>query len=296
MAIRRSVRQFGHTLYCHRKVAHSQVTGTATMPQAVQALKPDERRAFLQWLTQHGPYWEDMRNHGPDDWLECRGDIVTDTAVGEAGWCSLHGIARGLVSITPSAWQFSPVRVDHVSAIDGTKSVDVANHWELAVVEEVLKELPAPLATWGQLEAVARARFSQITFAIDTFLPLNGHPFVPGAAQRLLAILNTLNRFKSCSDQNGQRTPEGHEIYRNFFTGKAGDGGRGPIFSDSSETEIKEFEKELTFNHPAVPGRTLFCPWHGKVQTPQLRVHFSMPIRADEPLFVVYVGPKRTKR
>ena len=44
------------------------------------------------------------------------------------------------------------------------------------------------------------------------------------------------------------------------------------------------------------PTKTLFCPWHGKVQTPQLRVHFSYPIRANEPLYIVYVGPKLTKR
>ena len=27
-----------------------------------------------------------------------------------------------------------------------------------------------------------------------------------------------------------------------------------------------------------------------------LRLHFSWPIRADEPVYVVYVGPKLTKR
>lgn len=73
------------------------VTPMMTMPQAVQALKVDERRALLQWLTQHGPFWEDARNHGPGDWLEWNSCVVTDTAVGEAGWCCLNGIERGLV-------------------------------------------------------------------------------------------------------------------------------------------------------------------------------------------------------
>ena len=44
-------------------------------------------------------------------------------------------------------------------------------------------------------------------------------------------------------------------------------------------------------------ARKLFCPWHGKVSTRTLRIHFSPgQIRASDPLYVVYVGPKLTKR
>lgn len=86
------------------------------------------------------------------------------------------------------------------------------------------------------------------------------------------------------------------EIYRNFFTGKKGGGGRGALFSDSSDDEKIKFETEMRFKHPAEVNKTLFCPWHGKVQTPPLRIHFSWPVRADDPLYVVYVGPKITKR
>jgi len=52
----------------------------------------------------------------------------------------------------------------------------------------------------------------------------------------------------------------------------------------------------MTFRHPEKADETIFCPWYGKVGTPQLRVHFSWPVRADETLYVVYVGPKITKR
>lgn len=92
MEIRQLARRFGRELHCHRNLAQARVTSTMAMPQAVQALRIDERRALMQWLTQYGPFWEDMRHHGPDDWLECNGNIVTDTAVGEAAWCCLTGI------------------------------------------------------------------------------------------------------------------------------------------------------------------------------------------------------------
>jgi hypothetical protein len=295
MSIRQIARRFGLELQCHRNIAQAQVTTTVTMPQAVQALTKNERRALLQWLTQHGPFWEDMRNHGPDDWLEFKGGIVTETAIGEAAWRCLNGIESGLVSFSPSQWLFSPVAVDWIPSTSGRTTVGVLNHWEPDAVEAFLQATPAQMASWGHLELLAKARCTQLTFAVDAFESMNGHPFNLGTARRLLFILGTLNRLKSCFDVDGQRTPEGHQIYRDFFTGKKGDGGRGALFCDSSDSEKRDFEANMTFKHPADSRYTLFCSWHGKVQTPQFRVHFSWPVRADEPLYVVYVGPKITK-
>jgi hypothetical protein len=296
LAIRKIARRFGRSLHCHRALAYAQVTSTMTMPQAVQALAIDERRALMQWLTQYGPFWEDTRNHQPDDWFDWNDSIVTDTAVGEAAWCCLNGMERNLVSFSPSDWQFSPIPVSQMTEAGIKEKVDILNFWDVANVEAVLQTAPVPLASWEQLAQVVSARCNQLFFTEDAFTHLVGHPFAYSAAQRLIFILDTLNRFKTCFDDEGQRTIEGHQIYRDFFTGKKGDGGRGALFSDSSEDEKVRFEAKLTFRHPNDHGKSLFCPWHGKVQTPQLRVHFSSPICADEPLYVVYVGPKITIR
>jgi hypothetical protein len=275
---------------------YAQVTPDKEMQQAVRALTKEEQRALMPWLTQHGPFWDDARNHGPDDWIEWDGQIVTDSAVGEAAWCCLNGIERGLVSFNPSDWEFSPIPIDWVLAAGIKKTASVINYWELVAFESALQALPEPLATWGQLQDIATSRYIQLTFAGDAFKPLSGHPFVSSAAQRLLVILGILNRFKSCFDAKGQRTPEGQEIYQNYFVGKKGEGGRGALFTDSSESEKVEFEERLTFKHPQIAGKTIFCTWHGKIQTPQLRVHFSSPIRADEPIYIAYIGPKITKK
>jgi hypothetical protein len=66
--------------------------------------------------------------------------------------------------------------------------------------------------------------------------------------------------------------------------------------TDSSDAEKRQFRSELTFPNPEKSGQHLFCSWHGKVKTPQLRIHFSWPIAANTPLYIVYVGPKITKR
>ena len=96
--------------------------------------------------------------------------------------------------------------------------------------------------------------------------------------------------MKNSFDQQGKRTSGGHTLYQKYFTGAKA------WFSDSSDREKAQFRNELTFPHPADPDKTIFATWHGKVKTPQLRIHFSWPIRADKPLYVVYAGPKITKR
>ncbi len=296
MEIRRIVQRFGRSLYCNRNLLHTRVTIDKMMQQAVQVLTKEEQRVLMQWFTQHGPFWEDARNHTPDDWFESDGCIVTDSAIGEAAWCCLNGIERGLVSFTPSNWQFSPVAVDWVVADETKKSTDVMNHWEPSSIEVVLQAAPSPMNSWSKLEEIAKARFVRLSFAVDAFVSLHGHPFVSSAAQRLLVILDILNRYKCCFDEYGNRTREGNEIYQNYFTGKKEGGGRGSLFSDSSDSEKVEFKQKLTFVHPGKDKQTLFCSWHGKVQTPQLRIHFSSPILATEPLYIVYVGPKITKQ
>ena len=290
MAIRAVASRFGKQLYCHRNVVNAQVTPDLTMPQAVKALSKDQCRALMQWLTRYGPFWEDARQHSGDDWLECKGDIVTDTAVGEAAYCRFQGIDRALVSMNPSSWLTSPLSVEwHENS--HTRSVDVCNYWDVDTLEAALKETPVILESWRDLEQAARRRCPGLTFSPDSFGPLDGHPFGRGAAERLLLRLNILHDLTNCFDEHGRRTSEGHWIVQNYFTGD-----KAP-FSDSSNTEKAEFEEKLTFPHPTQAGEYLFATWHGKVKTPQLRIHFApWPMRANEPLYIVYVGPKITKR
>lgn len=290
MAMRQVALRFGRALHCHRNIAHAQVTSTVSMPQAIQVFTLEEKRVLIPWLHQHGPFWDDTRSHGPDDFLECNGDIVTDSAVGEAAYCCFHGIHRRLVSLSPSSWEVSPVPVTWVLDGGNRRTTEVINHWGEDGFETALQEAPAPLASWRELEAISIARCNNLTFSENAFEPLRGYPYINGAAHRILVLLETLNRFKSCFDDQGQRTVEGQRLYQDHFTGDKA------WFSDSSDREKHDFLSELTFPHPVAEGDRLFCPFHGKVKTPQLRIHFSWPVRANEPLFVVYVGEKRTKQ
>lgn len=296
MKIRNAIRRFGCNLFCHRNLLQAKVTPAMTMYDVVQTLGINRRRAIMPWLTNHGPFWDDDKHHGPNEYFECNAKIVTETAVAEAAFCCLNKIDRGLASFAPSGWEFSPVTVNHIIDDQNRRIVAIKNFWTSEDLEQFLEDQPSSILSWEQLENLAKTRFTSVFFSKNAFAYLTGHSFSRAAAQRFLFLFNTLNQLAQCFDEHGNRTPEGHEIYRNFFTGRSGGGGRGALFSDSSDQEKNDFENDLTFPHPENPNVTLFCPWHGKVQTPKMRVHFSWPVRADETIYVVYVGPKITKR
>ena len=75
----------------------------------------------------------------------------------------------------------------------------------------------------------------------------------------------------------------------------------GPCFPThripkNGSSEKRQFQSVLIFAHPDDPGKTLSCTWHGKVSHLTLRLHFSWPVEANKPVYVVYAGSKITKR
>ena len=287
--IRNRMAQFERKLYCHRNIVQAQVTHDLTLQQAVQKFDLNKRRAVMGWVTKYGPFWEDGRSHEPDDYLEYQGQVVTDTALGEAAYRCFNGSEYHTFSLTPSDWLFTPISIDWYRDNEH-HPVDVPNHWDIRSLEVALQAASPPIQSWEQLASIMPSRCTNLILAADSFEPLRGHPFVNSAAQRIVELLETLDKFRSCFDGQGQRTAEGQRIYQDHFTGDKA------WFTDSSESEKNEFKAKLTFKHPDNESETLFCTWHGKIRTPQLRIHFSSPISANEPLYVVYIGPKRTKQ
>lgn len=288
MKMRAAARSAGYEIQWHRALAGDALPGVP-MLQALQQLHVNERRSAMSWLNRVGPFWDDLRRHGRDDYLECRGRVVTDAAVGEAAFRKLHGMECALASVTPSDWDFSPIDVTWVRDEDIVDRRASLKNWRDP--EAMMSELaPAGVASWRDLELASTDRFNRLTFADDCFKPLTGIPFARCSADRVLALLGILNRLALSFDGDGIRTGDGHYLYDVHFKGD------NASFSDSSPTDKATFRRELTFPHPAGNGEKLFCPWHGKESRSVLRLHFSWPIRFREPVYVVYVGPKLTKR
>ena len=292
MAIRAVARRFGQEVHCHSSMLlKAEVRPDVSMRQALQRLSVDEKRSAMRWLTHGGPFWDVCRRHSSDDYLECRSEVVTDSAIGEAAYRTLHGMNCALVSFTPSDWDRSPIEAIWRRGGGGLndRTVALENWRDAAALENRLRNM-SPIRSWEGLRRISASRFDSLTFADNCFDPLFGTPFVKSAADRIVVLFELLDRLACAFDADGARTSEGQRIYQDHFTGDRGS------FSDSSDSEKRDFREALMFRRPDDTGKSLFCTWHGKVRHPALRVHFSWPIRFGEPVYVVYAGPKITKR
>ena len=292
MAMRTAARRSGREVSCQSQALDSYPVRGIGLRQAIMRLVDrDKRRATLAWLDRTGPFWDVPRSHGPDEWLESEGEVVTDSAVGEAAHRKLHGIDCGLISVEPSKWNSSPVVVAWIREAEGLENLkaSVDNWFALDALEAALEDARPPIGSWGELRAEVATSFRTLVFTDNCFEPLFGVPFSKGAAERFRVLFKILDRYTQSLDQSGRRTPEAQQIYENYFMGA------NALFSDSSDREKQEFRDRLTFAHPN-RGRSLFCAWHGKVRHMSLRLHFSWPLEVGEPVYVVYAGPKITKR
>ncbi|MBF0110450.1 MAG: hypothetical protein HQL76_14880 [Magnetococcales bacterium] len=290
MAMRNLAKRYGRELFCHRNVSSSQVTRDMKMQQAVQCLQKDQTRALMSWFTREGPYWEDDQHHSSDDYLECLGRVVTDSAVGEAAFRCFWSFDSRLISLNPSDWTFSPLDVWWRSTSENDRKIEINNYFNREAFENLLRASPLPVASWDDLEAMSRRQFGRLLFDDKAFEPLGPLPFNANAAQRIQRLLEILHKINSYTNSDGKRNDQGNELYQQYFTGKKS------LFSDSSDSEKDDFKQDLTFKHPEKYGKTLFCSWHGKVKTYQIRIHFSWPEQAGSPFHIVYIGPKITKR
>ena len=290
MLARKKMKQFKRELHCYRSFSQTQVTHNLNLQQAIQQLDRNKRRDILSWLTKEGPFWDDSRQHEADEYLEYQNQIITDTALAEAVYQCFNGNDYQTFSFNPSDWLTNPLSVIWHKDNGKVDHVEVPNHWEISTLEVFLQKASPTIESWQQLAEEMLLRCPNLMFSENSFSYLYSQPFVDGAAKRIIELLITLDKFKTCFDEQGQMTDEGNHIYQEHFTGNKA------WFSDSSDREKTDFKNEMTFNHPNDKSEKLFCPWHGKVKTPQIRIHFSWPIHADKPLYVPYIGLKITKR
>ena len=195
----------------------------------------------------------------PNEWFEYNDEPVTEAGLAEAAYCSTIGIDRRMVSLTPSTWEFSPITVTWKRDDATSTDIDLGNYWDPPTLEADLRQADPTIASWSQLKTVSRQRFRRLNFTANSFRNLDGQPFAPGAAIRILSRLDVLDRLWAV----GLGTSEGQRLYENHFTGDSA------WFSDSSDTEKRRFRRELTFPSPN-PQRAiyvLYVAWKGEHST-----------------------------
>ena len=284
--------RYGRTLRVSRTIVECPACANQSFRQAVQATGDRNFIALVMvWINKNGPFLEDQRTGNPNEYLSLENDvIVTDTSIGEAASRHFQGLPAGLVSFAPSVYQLTPVEVNWHRDNGGIETCELSNFWRSLEFEEYLKEQRSLPQTWEELIAQLPTRFPNLTFLPDLERYLAGEPFSPYVVERTFKLLEVLNQLKICFDAGGRRTVMGEDLIDNFFR-------REKVwFSDSSEQEKNDprFRSAMTFRDPE--GHQLECFWHGKIKSPQYRIHFSYPIEKDVPLYVAYIGPKLTKR
>jgi len=288
MLIRNLSSQNGHQLYCHRNFINAQVNSECHLSSAIKHLSPPQRSAFMTWIGNHGPFWEEIRNHSDSDYIEVNGDIVTDSAIGEVTFNIAHGNEQKLVSLSPSNWTYSPLEAHFHKESDLTNSIHVDNFYELETFKQALTTFSPTITSWLDFENYARNTFTCLYFTNDSFESLRRLPFSKACMDRIIERLRVLDTLKDSHNNNNNEKIK--ETTDNFLK-------QGNLFSDSSDTEKRNFESKLTFKHPENANKTLFCPWHGKMRMGSIRIrlHFSWPICAESTLYIVHLGEKLTK-
>ncbi len=289
MKIRSILREHGHDVFCKSELMSMNLVNNVNLFRfANDHLSRDQRLVLVSWLAEKGPFWSENRLHTEDDYYSINDDrdIVTDSSVAEAAARYRQGISSVLLSFLCDEWNIEQVDVKFHSDTDEI-TTSIINYLSEERISSDLPSFEKPIKSWADLEEYCRNKYKNLFFLENSFSSVYKQPYANTVANMTLELLEKLSLMKTCFNEDGSRNALGNELYQNHFTGDKA------WFTDSSDKEKKDFKDELTFK--GLDGEDLFCPWHGKIKTPQFRIHFSWPIASDRDIYVAYIGPKITK-
>ncbi|MBK6999105.1 MAG: hypothetical protein IPH35_03725 [Rhodoferax sp.] len=167
-------------------------------------------------------------------------------------------------------------------------TVSVCNLWTTdALRQSAQSAVPAPV-NWLQMLKHAKNRFDKLTIYSSSIISLRSEPFGQYVVERIFVLLGVLQEFMECLHTDGSYSGRNNELIATHFSGAKA------WFTDESDTNKRDYFEKLSFPDPEHDGN-IFCPWHGKIKTPQYRIHFEWPIESRKSLRVFYIGPKITK-
>jgi len=292
-ALRKRLGRAGWTIFVNRQRLWDRrvLRSGANLRDVGRDWPESERKLLHSWLSKDGPFWDDDALHSKDTWYWLNGELVTESTVAEVAARVQAGSHAALLSFPFASWRTSPIHVQVGEQQE--KNVDVDNAWDDSSVDECLSTEDNNIASWNALEGTVRTRYTSLMFTRGAFTPLSSVPFRKASALRIIELCKILDELRHESMKTG-RTTRGQELYQQHFTGA------NARFSDSSDTEVNDFRSALTFPVPVEPGserliQTL-CRWHGKERASTFRIHFTWPISAEQSLWIVYLGPKITRK
>jgi len=278
----------GFRLEVNRRLPERKTISTQTLRQVLSHIaNAENKRRVLVWLDKDGPFWDDPPIHSADEYFECEGDLVTETALAEACHLIALSTAASVVSLTPSKFTKTTIEIFWRGRAGGDRSWQISNFISVAPLVEHLRHIEHPPTTWQQVLDWTKSNCPSLLLSSDilTQLPTT---FYPNVAQRAQVLFKTLHEINSALQHgNAARFDELRRLWME------GDYAR---MTDSSRSEKQEFAAHLNFTHP-ITKKLVACTWHAKIKTPQFRIHFAWPKQnPKDALFIAYFGQKITKR
>lgn len=276
-------------LRCTSAALDRYVCDQVTLKSAIDTVGGQLKTESIRWLANQGPFWtsdevavqENLFFHGNID--------VTLTGLGEACRRRLTNGDAECVSFrnaTPSFDQ-DPLILTHGLLEDPIGQLSIPNWTDIEALLASCAQQPLPPTTWEACLASLAEMFPNVWFAPDLLEFLDGEPFVLYVHERAVALLRVLVEMTETRLTDGSWSDRGKELYELHFTGDKA------WFTDESDANKTKFKEALSFHDRS--GVKQLCAFHGKIKTPQYRIHFPWPPKKGEPLEIVYIGPKLTK-
>lgn len=279
-------------LHCSRNLHEAVVTPLSNFREAVQKSADQTlKRAVLEWVASKGPFWDDSRTANADDYFELNGIDATNTGAGEAARQLIMGADASTYSFEGGGFDYSPLCLNHGLPEEPLGQWDVANVWTCEQLLAAANNSEEPPRNWEQAIERARLRFDRLAISPYVVDNLRGEPYSPYVVERIFELLRVLQEFVESRNADGTYSEETYRLMNDHFSGQKS------WFSGESEGNENDFKERLTFKDFDGSNRSHFCPWHGKIKTPQFRIHFPWPLDSSQrELKIFYIGPKITKR
>jgi len=271
------------------------VSPTRNFREVIQSGRDrDLERAVLEWITKTGPFIHEDQLQEDEDIFYCLGFEVTEGGLGEAGRRVKAGERCAAMSFPGGPCDFarSPLPVVHGFEDEPIATYDVENFWNLEKALQFAFDIDKLASTWEETIKVARNRFSKLLLSDNLWKikKLASQPFDPVIRDQCFRLLCCLNEYMKGHNSDGSEGVRSSEIKRNFFQGG------NALFSDESDTNKRDYEKEMTFEDPE-GGEPIVATWHGKIRHRQFRIHFEWPVPSKAKVIkILYIGPKITKK
>jgi hypothetical protein len=249
-----------------------------------------QRTLLLGWLAKSGPFIEDDRLEIDDDLWWHEAAEVTDQGLGEAARRQL--ISHPVASFSSSEgcdnkFNCSPLKVFQGFPDEPISVLSITNIWSITDLGAIVEHVRGEPRDWSEFITQCTRRYDFVSIDTENFYRgLNKHPFNGNVVRRGFALLEVLNNVASGLEADGSLSPSAMRLVTEHFQG-------GKAWFSSEEPTDKNL---FYFEDHSVSDKRIYCSWHGKIKTPQFRLHFEWPVPVGQKkIKVLYLGEKLSK-